>query len=136
LCHSHELHYAALAVLLGCMVGFAVAHKHGKCSEAGSDALHPLKPEQHADTHPSKSSSDGLSPEQRKEVLQGLASLLASALHAKQQPQSDELQSAMSGSNTTASSSSSVSGGGKESGVVDAAGLRQRRNARAQTSAH
>ena len=115
------------------MVGFAVAHKHGKCSEAGSDAL---QPEQHADTHPSKSSSDGLSPEQRKEVLQGLASLLASALHAKQQPQSDELQSAMSGSNATASSSSSVSGGGKECGVVDAAGLRQRRNARAQTSAH
>ena len=114
-------------------MGFAVAHKHGKCSEAGSDEL---LPEQHSDAHPSNPSSDGLSPEQRKEVLQGLASLLATALHAKQQPQSVELQSAISGSNATVSSSSSVSKGGKESGVVDAAGVRQRRNARAQTSAH
>jgi hypothetical protein len=127
------MHFAALAVLLGCMVGFAVAHRHGKYSEARSDAL---LPEQHSDTHSSNPRSDGLSPEQRKEVLQGLASLLATALHAKQQPQSDELQSAISGSRATVSSSSSESQGGKESDVFDAAGLRQRRNARAQTSAH
>jgi hypothetical protein len=127
---------AALAVLLGCMVGFVVAQRQSKCGEEAPGEEQPQH-EQDAAAVDAAASTKGLSPEQQREVLQGLASILASALQAKQQ-QSEESSgleatcSIGSGSGPDASSLSF----GELGASADAEGLRQRRNARGQSGAH
>jgi hypothetical protein len=122
--------YAALAVLLGCMVGFAVAQRQSKCGEEELDESQQ-QPQQQQPALDAPASANGLSAEQQREVLQGLASILASALQAKQQ-QSDE----PSGPDATSVSSGSAGCGGRDAASADAAGLRQRRNARGPSAAH
>ena len=123
--------YAALAVLLGCMVGFAVAQRQSKCGEEELDESQQQQQQQQQPALDAPASANGLSAEQQREVLQGLASILASALQAKQQ-QSEE----PSGPDATSVSSGSAGCGGRDAASADAAGLRQRRNARGPSAAH
>ncbi len=126
---------AALAVMLGCGAGFAIAQRHGKGNDEVLDGPQQNRGAKNDDVN---TGTDGLSPEQRKEVLQGLASLLATALHAKQQQQpTEELHSTTRVSDATSASGggSAASQGVRESAIDHGAGLSRRRNARGQGNA-
>ena len=130
--------------MLGCGAGFVIAQRHGKSNDEARDGPQQQRGAENGDVN---AGTDGLSPEQRKEVLQGLASLLATALHAKQQQQptatalhakqqqqqqpAEELRSTTRVSDATSASSggSAASEGAGDSAVDHVAGLSRRRNA-------
>jgi hypothetical protein len=134
---------------MGCVVGFFMAQSHSGNEQSSDELLQQQQQQQNQDPDADHTNSrSSLSPEQQKEVLQGLASLLATALQTKQQQlqQHDEaLHPAAGGSAAVLSSSSSSSsscvadaggsGGSRElpsSDAADVAGLRQRRATRGQ----
>ena len=87
-----------------------------------------------------------LTPEQQKEVLKGLASLLATALTKQQQQQQQQQQGHDQGPHLAVSDSGAPHSGGhttdellgpgNSSDVTNASGLRQRRNTRGQSTSH
>jgi hypothetical protein len=126
--------------MLGCGAGFVIAQRHGKSNDEAPDVPQQQRGAENGDVN---AGSDGLSPEQRKEVLQGLASLLATALHAKQQQQQQQPTEELRSTTRVSDATSASSGGGAASeGAGDSAadhvavaGLSRRRNARGQASA-
>jgi hypothetical protein len=115
-------------VFVGCVAGFLVAQRdcsNGRKWDESQQQQEQLQVQQQGSGSDRNTSNSELSSEQQKEVLQGLATLLATALQTKQRQQNAEEPLSVPDA-----SGSSVGGGGTGAAAPDAAGLRQRRNHR------
>ncbi len=116
-------------MFVGCVAGFLVAQRdcsNGRKWDESQQQQQQQQQQEQVQQQGSGSdrntSNSELSPEQQKEVLQGLATLLATALQTKQRQQHAEEPLPVPDA-----SGSSV---GTGAAAPDAAGLRQRRNHR------